>query len=78
MSALKCALTPLDFRGYPVTFTDAQKAELRAAFPTGVCDYNRRGVEQQRPIGDLAQLRHLIHPNATGGAPDIRRASHRP
>jgi hypothetical protein len=51
MMALKCALKPLNWADYPVTFTDAQKAELRAAFPTGVCDYSRRGPQQQRPIG---------------------------
>jgi len=50
MPALKCSLTPLHFRNYPVTFTAAEKAELRQAFPTGVCDYNRRGVGVQAPI----------------------------
>jgi hypothetical protein len=51
MLALKCALKPIDWADYPVTFTDAQKAELRAAFPTGVCDYAKRGPQQQHPIG---------------------------
>lgn len=51
MSVLKCSLEPLRFADYPVSFSNAQKAELRAAFPTGVCDYNRRGVGQQRPAG---------------------------
>ncbi|HEY2791812.1 MAG TPA: DUF6351 family protein [Micromonosporaceae bacterium] len=51
MTVLKCSLAPLDFRNYPVSFTAAEKSELRAAFPTGVCDYNRRGVDQQRPAG---------------------------
>ena len=50
MPALKCSLQPLNFRDYPVTFTAAEKAELRQAFPTGVCDYNRRGVGVQAPI----------------------------
>jgi hypothetical protein len=44
MPALKCSLKPLNFRDYPVTFSAAEKAELRQVFPTGVCDYNRRGV----------------------------------
>ncbi len=35
-----------------MTFTDAQKAQLRAAFPDGVCDYDKQGVSQRRPIGD--------------------------
>jgi hypothetical protein len=51
MPVLKCALQPLRFSDYPVTFTDAEKAELRAAFPTGVCDYARRGPRQQGPVG---------------------------
>ena len=51
MPALKCSLRPLNFRDYPVTFTAAEKAQLRQAFPNGVCDYNRRGVGVQAPIG---------------------------
>jgi hypothetical protein len=50
MSAMKCSLTPLNFAGYPVTFTAAEQAQLRATFPTGVCDYHRPGVGQQHPI----------------------------
>lgn len=52
MNVLKCRLAPIDFRDYPVPFTDAQRARLRAAFPDGVCDYSRRGVEQHRPRGE--------------------------
>ena len=33
MPVLKCALQPLRFNDYPVTFTAAEKTELRAAFP---------------------------------------------
>jgi hypothetical protein len=51
MTQLKCSLQPLNFRSYPVTFTAAEQQELRQAFPSGVCDYNRPGVGQQRPIG---------------------------
>jgi hypothetical protein len=51
MPVLKCALQPLRFGDYPVTFIDSEKAELRAAFPTGVCDYTRRGPRQQQPVG---------------------------
>jgi hypothetical protein len=43
----KCALRPLrrsDY--YPVQFTDAQWERLEKAFPTGVCDWGRRGVDQ--------------------------------
>jgi hypothetical protein len=49
--ALKCALKPLDWRDYPVTFTDEEKAKLRAAFPGGVCDYRRPGPQERPPIG---------------------------
>jgi hypothetical protein len=51
MNVLKCTLTPVNFASYPVTFTAAEKAELRATFPNGVCDYRRPGVEQRAPIG---------------------------
>jgi hypothetical protein len=48
---LKCELKALDFASYPVTFTDAQRTRLQAAFPQGVCDYSRPGVGQQPPDG---------------------------
>ena len=49
-NVLKCALKPLNFADYPVTFTPAEKAQLREAFPDGVCDYTKPGVGQnQRP-----------------------------
>ena len=43
-----CRLKPLrqsDY--YPVTFTGDQWAQLEKAFPTGVCDYSKPGVDQQ-------------------------------
>jgi hypothetical protein len=49
--ALKCALTPINWSSYPVTFTPAEKAELESAFPHGVCDYNKPGPEEQPPMG---------------------------
>lgn len=51
MDVLKCRLKPLDFRDYPMSFTDAEKQQLRAAFPTGVCDYTRRSVGARPPAG---------------------------
>jgi hypothetical protein len=51
MNALKCSLTPLDFGDYPVAFTADQRRELRAAFPSGVCDYRRPGVGERAPRG---------------------------
>jgi hypothetical protein len=49
MSTVKCRLKPLDFDDYPVTFTDEEKALLRKAFPTGVCDWSRKGVSERDP-----------------------------
>ncbi len=49
---LKCRLKPLDWTDYaPARFTAAEKAQLRSAFPRGVCDYSKSGVGQQRPRG---------------------------
>jgi hypothetical protein len=56
MPALKCSLKPLNFRDYPVTFSAAEKAELRQVFPTGVCDYNRRGVASATRDSQREQL----------------------
>jgi Tannase-like family of unknown function (DUF6351) len=47
----KCQLKPLrraDY--YPVTFTDEEWAQLETAFPTGVCDWSRPGVDQRNTI----------------------------
>ncbi|MGB3440439.1 MAG: DUF6351 family protein [Actinophytocola sp.] len=51
MTTAKCRLQRLDFDDYPVTFTDEEKALLRKAFPTGVCDYSRKGVSERDPRG---------------------------
>jgi hypothetical protein len=47
---LECQLKPLDRSSYPVTFTDAQWAQLLAAFPDGVCDWSKPGVGQQGAV----------------------------
>jgi hypothetical protein len=65
MPALKCSLKRLNFGDYPVTFTSTEKAQLRQAFPSGVCDYNRRGVGVQAPIGSW--LSYGDNPNAVIG-----------
>ena len=44
---MKCETKPLDRSAYHATFTDAQWARLEAAFPNGVCDWNRPGVDRQ-------------------------------
>src|SRR5438045_3802534 len=53
---LKCQLKPLDF-GDPafggVTFSADQQARLRSAFPNGVCDWSKPGVNQAPFIGPL-------------------------
>jgi hypothetical protein len=47
----KCRLKPLKRSDYGgVQFTDDQWAQLEATFPSGVCDYSRRGVDQQGTI----------------------------
>jgi Tannase-like family of unknown function (DUF6351) len=43
---IKCQLKPVNFADYKATFTDAQKARLKAIFPDGVCDYSKPGVGQ--------------------------------
>ena len=43
---MKCVLKPLRRADYPAGLTDAQFARLRAAFPSGVCDYTKRGVDR--------------------------------
>jgi hypothetical protein len=51
MTTAKCRLESLNFADYPVTFTDGEKALLRKAFPTGVCDWSRKGVGERDPRG---------------------------
>jgi hypothetical protein len=51
---LKCRLKPLDTRDYPrSTFSAAQFARLRAAFPSGVCDWSKPGVGQEEADSPL-------------------------
>jgi hypothetical protein len=48
---LKCQLKPLTSADHgPLGLTDAEWAQLRAIFPTGVCDWSKPGVGQQRNI----------------------------
>jgi len=47
----KCQLKPLSRGDYPgITFSDAQWAQLQKAFPAGVCDFSKPGVDQQPTI----------------------------
>jgi hypothetical protein len=44
---IKCELRPLRRSSYfPVHFTDAEWAKLRKAFPDGVCDFAKPGVDR--------------------------------
>ena len=60
----KCALKPLareDYEG--VTFTDEQWSALEAAFPTGVCDWTKRGVSA------VDTIPWLTYEGVVGGRP---------
>ena len=46
---LKCRLKRIDSGDYAVSFSAAQKARLQAIYPSGVCDWSKRGVKQ-RPV----------------------------
>ncbi len=43
---IKCQLKPINYAGYKVKFTDAQKARMAAVFSAGVCDLSKPGVGQ--------------------------------
>jgi hypothetical protein len=45
----KCRLKRLDFDDYDVEFTADQQARLESTFPTGVCDWRKKGVSQADP-----------------------------
>jgi hypothetical protein len=52
---VKCRLQPLRRDAYAgVTFTDDEWAQLVETFPTGVCDWSKPGVGQQRNVAWLA------------------------
>jgi hypothetical protein len=42
----KCELKGLDAKDYKPRLTAAQLASLKTAFPKGVCDYSKKGVNQ--------------------------------
>jgi hypothetical protein len=47
----RCRLKPLRSSDYyPITFTDDQWQQLQKAFPTGVCDWSKPGVDQRGAI----------------------------
>jgi hypothetical protein len=63
VDVMKCQTTPLKRSRYSVSFTDAQWERLRAAFPTGVCDWSKRSVGYERPVAWLS------YANGPGGKP---------
>jgi hypothetical protein len=44
---IKCHRKPLSRRDYDVAFTPAQWERLKDIFPSGVCNWDKRGYEQQ-------------------------------
>jgi hypothetical protein len=47
----KCSLKPLRRSDYaPIAFSDAQWQALGVAFPSGVCDWTKRGVDQRGAV----------------------------
>jgi hypothetical protein len=54
---IQCQLKPLRRTDYKVTFTSAEWAQLKSAFPNGVCDYSRPGVGSQHAIQWLTYAR---------------------
>lgn len=61
---IKCQLKPLVRSDYhPILFTDSEWAQLESAFPTGVCDWSKPGVDQQPGVP------WLTYQDGPGGQP---------
>ena len=65
---VKCQLKPLVRSDYKVTFTDAEWAQLKQAFPTGVCDWSKPAAEQQ-PAAPWLTYAHRPGGTPLGSAP---------
>ena len=48
-TTLKCELKAVDKKDYATRLTDAQAAAIKAAFPSGVCDFTQKGVAVRAP-----------------------------
>ena len=46
---LKCELKAVERKDYAARLTDAQLAAITAAFPSGVCDFTRKGIAVRAP-----------------------------
>ncbi|WP_421683264.1 DUF6351 family protein [Stutzerimonas urumqiensis] len=55
---IKCQLKAIDPRDYRVDFTDAEFARLNRIFPSGVCNWQVPGVEQQPLMGTWLEYLH--------------------
>jgi hypothetical protein len=53
---MKCQLKPLNRSDYQVQFNAEEWTQLGAAFPTGVCDYSKPGVNQAPLAGTWLKL----------------------
>ena len=73
---LKCQLKPLRRDDYPVTFTDAEWQSLQKAFPIGVCDYSKPGVDQRPTIPWLTYQDRAGHVTYGGRALGTAPVSH--
>jgi hypothetical protein len=47
---LKCQLKPVSRGEYDATLTEGEWVQLQQAFPTGVCDYSKPGVDERPSI----------------------------
>ena len=50
LDVIKCQLKPIDMADYKVAFTTEQRARLATIFPTGVCDWSKKGVKQVKAV----------------------------
>lgn len=64
LDIIKCQLKQIDDADYKVQFTDAEKARMKAIFPSGVCDYSRPGFEQV-PLAGTYRRYELPSPRTT-------------
>jgi Tannase-like family of unknown function (DUF6351) len=60
----KCRLKPVTASDYPSPVSMAELRRLREIFPTGVCDWSRPGVAQQKPAGDWLTFGTLNRTNS--------------
>lgn len=67
---MKCQLKPIDWTDYgAVQFTQDQRQRLQQAFPEGVCEWSKPGIEQQPPVGRWLTFAHLVGGEPLGPEP---------